>query len=179
MAKLVSVGKTPTSPHLISKRTSRLPVYYVFGNNPIDTDDFLTQLQHQLKDKRIILFYDTPYEYAVNSIRDRLPSNVIVTSLKDKFQSPLNKETTTPSNCCNNNQENSSCCNNNNNNNCCVNVNNNAEEVKIDYNTEFCGRQYKLNSEHPTVSDYSILFIGDENSRTLNNLIMNFTSCEV
>jgi hypothetical protein len=62
-----------------------------------------------------------------------------------------------------------SCSNNN------VSLNTTEEECE-GYST-FCGRKYKIPAEK--LAEYSILYIGAENSLTLTNLMMNYNKCKV
>jgi diphthamide synthase subunit DPH2 len=101
MERLASVGTSSYFKHTYLCRTSRLPVYYVFIKSAMDVEDFMQQFTSQFEsmNKRVLVFFDTPYEFVVNSkLRDSLlalnsdDSIVIVTSLKDKYQLPLKKE---------------------------------------------------------------------------------------
>ncbi|PRP89720.1 hypothetical protein PROFUN_00062 [Planoprotostelium fungivorum] len=80
-------------------RTSRIPVYYVFGRASIDTEDITQQMRDRFSDDNVTVFYDLLYEYAVEKMKERLSDreNIRWTRVKRGLCQPENGQPSTTS----------------------------------------------------------------------------------
>ena len=130
-------------------------MFYVFGHVSFDCQSFLSQLKSTLNDysnTKIILFYDPIYKSIIDHLFN-LISQVYPFSYCSTLQHTFYNPTTINNVNVNDNND-----NNNNNNN-----NNNNKFV-------FNGREYWIPDEDKT--DYNLIYIGDENSLFLTNLMI-------
>ncbi|KAJ1936859.1 Diphthamide biosynthesis protein 2, partial [Linderina pennispora] len=52
--------------------TTRIPVFYVFGKEPVDIDHLVAEAEKQLDGRRVLLMYDVPYAYVASEITQHL-----------------------------------------------------------------------------------------------------------
>ncbi|KAJ1822329.1 Diphthamide biosynthesis protein 2 [Coemansia sp. RSA 2599] len=52
--------------------TSRVPVFYVFGQDPVDLDDLVAQCMQFVGNERVLVMYDVMYEYCAQDVGRRL-----------------------------------------------------------------------------------------------------------
>lgn len=143
--------------HACLSPTARLPVLYVFARNVIDTEDCAAKIAQGCQDQgKVLLFYDTSYNYAIDSISKHLAASsnppvlarLVVPSGANVTESEghdPDSHTESLSDSC-------------------------EQSVKL------CGREFKLPPD-THIEDYTAVYIGDSNCATLITLMMTLNQC--
>ncbi|KAI7900874.1 diphthamide biosynthesis protein 2 [Cokeromyces recurvatus] len=189
---IVHYGRSCLSP------TSRLPVLYVFGQQPLDIQHIQTEFEGLFPDRSqsIIMMCDVEYSYAMKDLVEKLSTNYknlipTIIQTESKLQHTLNDESS--------NKPSHHDSSNSTNNNCCGKCNKNFEdefdgdEDEDDHYDSFLdpakpadieelkaekkrgGRYFELPKDVPLES-CSIFFVGAE-SLTLTNILMVYNKC--
>ncbi|XP_076355069.1 diphthamide biosynthesis 2 isoform X1 [Tachypleus tridentatus] len=137
--------------HSCLSSTSRLPVLYIFGKQPLDSVHAVEEFRKMFPDREshVILIYDVVYSHSASQVCEELQKrypNLLISKL-DINLSPVNKD-------CNSEQMNNIC---------------SATVIRR------CGRLINLPREK-VIDEYCIFYMGLE-TLSLKNFLVNFTKC--
>ncbi|KAJ1644605.1 Diphthamide biosynthesis protein 2 [Coemansia asiatica] len=151
--------------------TSRVPVFYVFGRDPVDVDDLVGRCT-AFVGRRVLVMFDVMYEHCAEEIgcclrasgvRDVVVSSIAVSGrlYRPAAEDCQGKKLTCekPSGCCG-----SGC-------NSTTRADNIAGHSANDEDQISAGRSWTPSDDTLTIGDYVILYIGGE-SHTLTNIMM-------
>ncbi|KAJ1932522.1 Diphthamide biosynthesis protein 2, partial [Linderina macrospora] len=157
--------------------TTRVPVFYVFGKEPVDVDDLVAEAEKQIEGRRVLLMYDVPYAYIASEITQRLGetgrfesvtcSTISVADRPYVPAKPANTVSAKPKKDCDTN--------------CCGGCDKKSEAGNEDDKAAAvagaeptpdikAGRAFELEPD-TVIGDYTILYIGGE-SPTLTNIML-------
>eukprot|EP00112_Aurelia_sp_Birch-Aquarium-sp1_P009642 Seg2100.8 transcript_id=Seg2100.8/GoldUCD/mRNA.D3Y31 product="hypothetical protein" protein_id=Seg2100.8/GoldUCD/D3Y31 len=180
-------------------KTGRLPLLFIFGNQPLDVNDCCMKFRETFEDSasQVLMFYDVLYQHSIDSIYDSLKnnySNLVVSNIKNGKQRKGHKrsckygcgkvnENPNAKSGCSNQMTANVCCSNQNEGNECQEIriskldikekcNCNEKENKENLEHERFGRTCELKND-TILEDYKIFYIGKE-SMALTNLMMSY-----
>ncbi|KAF9971481.1 Diphthamide biosynthesis protein 2 [Actinomortierella ambigua] len=167
---IIHYGRSCQSP------TSRLPVIYVFGKQPVDVSDCaksFDELFQSNKSQGIILMFDVVYAHCIDDLyktltEDMQYTNIIKSRVETESDIGLVLSESTRSASCTQIPADSH-------GNSCAGAPSLATQAQNENRRRF-GRVYDL-PENANIEDYSLFYVGDE-SPTLSNIIITHSKCQ-
>ncbi|KAJ1882049.1 Diphthamide biosynthesis protein 2 [Coemansia sp. RSA 486] len=155
--------------------TSRVPVFYVFGQEPVDIDDLVNRCKEAVAGERVLVMYDVMYEYCAQDVGQRLreagADDVVVSTIAVSGRLYRPKPASREKRGCGG-ESRSGCCGG-----CTNNKDSNAGDSadagtgsEGDEELISAGRSWTPSDQALSIGDYVILYIGGE-SLTLTNIM--------